>query len=142
MKSCNVPYFLVILVACVSSAVSSLVFPFYDEPFPSIVECISKSGNQDICDQFQFCGQIKAAPYLEAYYKCVNEYLPRGIGKCSGKEELYYNREMRIKYVVQSSGREGKKIEIPLDDIISRSFQIVDRCVADSTVVLETSVLL
>ncbi|GIX73557.1 hypothetical protein CDAR_467911 [Caerostris darwini] len=97
MKSCNVPFFIVILVACVSSAVSSLVFPFYNQPFPSILECVSKSGNQDICDQFLFCAQIKAAPYLEAYYKCVNEFLPRGIGKCSAKEELYYNREMRTK---------------------------------------------
>ncbi|GBM97100.1 hypothetical protein AVEN_183411-1 [Araneus ventricosus] len=66
-----------------------------NEEIIQILNCVSKSGDQQLCDQFLECNNQLADPYLNAYNECISVILPNGIGSCGENSELYYAERIR-----------------------------------------------
>ncbi|GBM97381.1 hypothetical protein AVEN_105093-1, partial [Araneus ventricosus] len=66
-----------------------------NEKFVNNLDCISESGNQDLCDQFlKQCNSQLPEKILKAYYDCLAD-LKSDVNKCSYNEQLYYSPEDR-----------------------------------------------
>ncbi|GBM97388.1 hypothetical protein AVEN_105099-1 [Araneus ventricosus] len=75
-----------------------------NEKFLKNMDCIFKSGDQDLCDQFLLCNAQLPVKILKPYYDCVRDLLGNDIGECTDDEQLYYSPETRrqINYCVFS----------------------------------------
>ncbi|KAF8794919.1 hypothetical protein HNY73_002833 [Argiope bruennichi] len=71
--------------------ISSCVFTKGDQykEVLRILNCVSKSGDQQLCDGILTCNVKLAKPYKDAYNDCVKIFLPNGIGHCDENSELY-----------------------------------------------------
>ncbi|GBM97099.1 hypothetical protein AVEN_183410-1 [Araneus ventricosus] len=67
----------------------AIVFADDNEDFITSLQCVSSSGNQEICDQFFVCNNMMGEKYTDAYTECLGESLPNGPGSCSETEQLY-----------------------------------------------------
>ncbi|KAF8794921.1 hypothetical protein HNY73_002835 [Argiope bruennichi] len=66
-----------------------------NEELLQVINCVSKSGDQQLCDQFLECNDKMAEPFLTAYNECIRVILPNGIGSCDENTELYYSERNR-----------------------------------------------
>ncbi|CAL1286125.1 unnamed protein product [Larinioides sclopetarius] len=59
--------------------------------------CISESGDNDLCNGFQDCLKLAPECLKLPYYYCIRKILPNGPGSCSKTQQAYGNKEKRIK---------------------------------------------
>ncbi|GFY67357.1 uncharacterized protein TNIN_369441 [Trichonephila inaurata madagascariensis] len=77
-----------------SSISSVIAFKGYDDDLLIFDyksdKCISQSGDQELCDEFQGCIQKLPKPLLETVNECLKQTYSDGmLGKCNDKENLF-----------------------------------------------------
>ncbi|GBM64064.1 hypothetical protein AVEN_251679-1 [Araneus ventricosus] len=58
--------------------------------------CISESGDEHLCNEFQDCFTLAPKCYLLPYSYCMRNILPNGPGHCSKTEQAYGSEKQRI----------------------------------------------
>ncbi|GFR15239.1 spider silk-constituting element SpiCE-NMa4 [Trichonephila clavata] len=62
-------------------------------------ECISTSGNQNLCDKLQSCIQKLPTTLLNNFNECVSQVYPHGkLGKCNDQENLFGTNKQLKQY--------------------------------------------
>ncbi|KAF8794920.1 hypothetical protein HNY73_002834 [Argiope bruennichi] len=99
-----------------------------NEEVAQIVNCVSMSGDQQLCDGILHCNDKLSEPYQNAYNECVKRYLPNGIGRCDENSELYYSEEKRkqIYGCIQN-----KVANVKLTDEQEQQMDDFEKCVHD-----------
>ncbi|GFY64457.1 uncharacterized protein TNIN_186271 [Trichonephila inaurata madagascariensis] len=70
-------------------------------PNPSFLKadkCVSKSGDQELCDNFIGCNDVGPKRLKDLYDRCIHENIGH-LGKCNDEETLYGTSEEYSKYL-------------------------------------------
>ncbi|GFY64476.1 uncharacterized protein TNIN_457451 [Trichonephila inaurata madagascariensis] len=84
-------------------AVSSVIaYRGFDDDFVnykiSADKCVSKSGDQELCDNFIACNDIGPKRLKDLYDMCIRKHIGH-LGKCNDKDTLYGTSEEYSKYL-------------------------------------------
>ncbi|GBM64048.1 hypothetical protein AVEN_251667-1 [Araneus ventricosus] len=71
-------------------------YGYSNEEFLKQWNCISESGDEDLCKEFQDCITLVPQCYLLPYSYCMRKILPNGAGDCSKTEQAYGSEKQRL----------------------------------------------
>ncbi|GBO11174.1 hypothetical protein AVEN_248118-1 [Araneus ventricosus] len=71
-------------------------YGYSNEEFLKQWNCISESGDEDLCKEFQDCITLVPQCYLLPYSYCMRKILPNGAGHCSKTEQAYGSEKQRL----------------------------------------------
>ncbi|GFY52325.1 hypothetical protein TNIN_282061 [Trichonephila inaurata madagascariensis] len=75
-----------------------------NEEFLTIVNCVSESGDQDLCDDLLDCIDLEAKPFKDGYDNCTAILFPDGIGECTESQELHHSADDRKQDCIEDLG--------------------------------------
>ncbi|GBM64052.1 hypothetical protein AVEN_251671-1 [Araneus ventricosus] len=84
-------YLGVLYAVCVSWS-----YGYSNEEFLEQWNCISESGDEHLCNEFQDCNTLIPQCYFLPYSYCVRNIVPNGPGHCSKTEQAYGSEKQRL----------------------------------------------
>ncbi|GFU50610.1 uncharacterized protein NPIL_585951 [Nephila pilipes] len=87
---------LIMILLCMNGAFAQDDGSLSNDEFLEILECVAKSGDGVLCDDFDRCNDLLISRPRDTYEACVTLVLGNDdIGKCTDEEELYGNEDNR-----------------------------------------------
>ncbi|GBM64047.1 hypothetical protein AVEN_251666-1 [Araneus ventricosus] len=71
-------------------------YGYSNEEFLEQWNCISESGDEHLCNEFQDCNTLIPQCYFLPYSYCVRNIVPNGPGHCSKTEQAYGSEKQRL----------------------------------------------
>ncbi|GFW74551.1 uncharacterized protein TNCV_2414501 [Trichonephila clavipes] len=79
-----------------------VAFKGFDDNFIGYVlqanACVSKSGNQDLCNKYVGCADDLPQPVKDVFNNCKNSVYPDGFGSCSDEDTLLKSEDDKTQF--------------------------------------------